>query len=58
MSTQSQLSREQWKQIDEHLEFIYLNTDICCQDLCEGQQCKCKVEELMELLSHIRPNEL
>lgn len=58
MSTPKQLSKEQWEQVDKSLEFIYLNTDKCCQDLCEGQLCKFEVEELMEILSQIRPNEL
>ena len=52
--SQKQLSKDEWKEIDEALEFIYLNTDRCCQDLCEGQLCKFKVEEVMTLLSRIR----
>lgn len=43
-----------WKKINDKLEFIYLNTDRCCQDLCEGQQCKYKVEEIMELLVDLK----
>ena len=52
--SQKQLSKDEWKEIDEALEFIYSNTDRCCQDLCEGQLCKFKVEEVMTLLSRIR----
>ncbi len=44
--------------VEELLDFIWMNTDRCCQDLCEGQLCKFEVEELMEILSQIRPNEL
>ena len=58
MATQKQLSKEQWEKVDKSLEFIYINTDKCCHDLCEGQLCKFEVEELMEILSQIRPNEL
>ena len=47
------LTQEQLDQIEEKLDFIYLNTDRCCQDLCEGQQCKYKVEEIKEILSYI-----
>jgi hypothetical protein len=47
------LTQEQLDQIEELLDFIYLNTDRCCQDLCEGQQCKYKVEEIKEILSYI-----
>ena len=50
-----QLSKKQWERVDKSLEFIYLNTDRCCQDLCEGQLCKFEVEDLMEVLSTIRP---
>ena len=51
-----QLSKEEWEKVDKALEFIYLNTDRCCQDLCEGQLCKFEVEEVMNILSKIRPN--
>ena len=53
--SQKQLSKKQWEKVDKSLEFIYLNTDRCCQDLCEGQLCKFEVEDLMEILSTIRP---
>jgi hypothetical protein len=56
MQTPEQLSKEEWKKIDKALDFIYLNTDRCCQDLCEGQLCKFEVEEVMNILSKIRPN--
>jgi len=51
-----QLSKEEWEKVDKSLEFIYLNTDRCCQDLCEGQLCKFEVETVMNILSKIRPN--
>lgn len=53
--SQKQLTEEQWEKIDKSLEFIYINTDKCCQDLSEGQLCKFEVEDLMEILSTIRP---
>lgn len=40
--------------LNENLEFIHRNLDICCQDLCEGQESKYKLEEVMELLVDIR----
>ena len=43
-----------WDKLNEKLHFIYLNTDRCCQDLCEGQECKYKVEEIMELLADLK----
>lgn len=43
-----------WKEIDDILNYVYLQTDRCCQDLCEGQECKHKVERLMELLINFR----
>ena len=43
-----------WDEIDELFEYIYRNLDICCQDLCEGQESKYKLERIMELLSEIR----
>ena len=48
------MSKDLWQEIDEKLQFIYLNTDRCCQDLCEGQECKYKVEEIMELLVELK----
>ena len=51
-----QLCKEEWEKVDKSLEFIYLNTDRCCQDLCEGQLCKFEVETVMNILSKIRPN--
>tara|TARA_R100000908_G_scaffold64411_2_gene48252 strand:- start:1493 stop:1645 length:153 start_codon:yes stop_codon:yes gene_type:complete len=39
--------------VEELLDFIYLNTDRCCQDLCEGQECKYKVEEIKTILSKL-----
>ena len=48
------ISKEKWNLIDEHFEYIYRNLDICCQDLCEGQDSKCKLEEVMELLVDIK----
>ena len=46
--------KEKWERIDEHFEYIHRNLDICCQDLCEGQDSKGKLEEVMELLVDIR----
>ncbi len=43
-----------WDEIDEKLQFIHRNLDICCQDLCEGQESKHKLEEVMQLLVDIR----
>ncbi len=43
-----------WDEIDEKLEYIHRNLDICCQDLCEGQESKFKLEEIMEILVDIR----
>tara|TARA_B100000212_G_scaffold309178_1_gene259420 strand:+ start:50 stop:208 length:159 start_codon:yes stop_codon:yes gene_type:complete len=43
-----------WDEIDERLQFIHRNLDICCQDLCEGQESKHKLEEVMQLLVDIR----
>ena len=54
--SQKLLSKKEWEKVDKALEFIYLNTDRCCQDLCEGQLCKLEVEEVMNILSKIRPN--
>ena len=48
------ISKEKWNLIDEHFEYIYRNLDICCQDLCEGQESKIKLEEVMEILSELR----
>jgi len=45
---------KKWKTIDENFEYIYRNLDICCQDMCEGQLSKLKLEEVMNLLSEIR----
>ena len=47
------ITKEQLDKVEELLDFIWLNTDRCCQDLCEGQQCKHKVEEIKEILSYI-----
>ena len=47
------ITKEQLDKIEELLDYIWLNTDRCCQDLCEGQQCKYKVEEIKEILSYI-----
>jgi hypothetical protein len=46
--------KTKWDEIDENLQFINRNLDICCQDLCEGQESKYKLEEVMELLVDIR----
>ena len=48
------ISKEKWNLIDKNFEYIYRNLDICCQDLCEGQESKFKLEEIMELLVDIR----
>ena len=48
------ISKEKWNLIKEHLEYIETNLDMCCQSLCEGQECKYKEEEIMELLVKIR----
>ena len=45
---------EKWNKIDEHFQYIHRNLDICCQDMCEGQISRLKLEEIMELLSEIR----
>ena len=47
---------EKWDKIDKHFEYIHRNLDICCQDLCEGQQSKFKLEKIMELLVDIKEN--
>ena len=46
--------QNKWDEIDEKLQFIHRNLDICCQDLCEGQESKYKLEEVMQLLVDIR----
>ena len=48
--------KDTFEEIEERLDFIYLNTDRCCQDLCEGQQCKYKVEEIKMLLADLKEN--
>ena len=45
---------EKWNIIDKHFQYIHRNLDICCQDMCEGQLSRLKLEEIMELLSEIR----
>ncbi len=45
---------EKWDKIEEYFEYIHRNLDICCQDLCEGQESKHKLEEVMKLLADIR----
>ena len=45
---------EKWDKIDQNFQYIYRNLDICCQDMCEGQLSKIKLEEIMELLIDIR----
>jgi len=47
---------EKWDQIDENFEYIHRNLEICCQDMCEGQWSKLKLEEVKELLAEIRLN--
>ena len=47
---------EKWDKIDENFEYIHRNLDICCQDMCEGQWSKLKLEEVKELLAEIRLN--
>ena len=46
--------QNKWDEIDENLQFIHRNLDICCQDLCEGQECKHRLEEIMKELSVLR----
>ena len=46
--------QNKWDEIDEKLQFIHRNLDICCQDLCEGQESKIKLEEVIQLLVDIR----
>ena len=48
---------EKWNLIDKYLEYIYHNLDICCQDLCEGQDSKYKLEEVIKLLVEIRSDD-
>jgi len=45
---------EKWDKVEEHFNYIHRNLDICCQDLCEGQESKYKLEEVIELLADIR----
>ncbi len=45
---------EKWDKVEEHFQYIHRNLDICCQDLCEGQESKYKLEEVIELLAEIR----
>ena len=45
---------EKWDKVEEHFKYIHRNLDICCQDLCEGQESKYKLEEIIELLTDIR----
>ena len=47
----SNMEEEKWNKIDEHFQYIYRNLDICCQDMCEGQLSRLKLEEVMEMLS-------
>ena len=43
-----------WQEIDELMDYIHRNLDICCQDLCDGQGSKQRLERVRELLSEIR----
>ena len=54
MFVYSNMFKEKWDKIDEHFQYIHRNLDICCQDMCEGQISRLKLEEIMELLSEIR----
>ena len=44
--------------LNENLEFIHRNLDICCQDLCDGQNAKWRLEESMDILAEIMGNPL
>ena len=44
------ISKEKWNLIKEHFEYIETNLDMCCQSLCEGQECKDKLTEIMDIL--------
>ena len=46
--------QEKWDKVEKYFEYIHRNLDICCQDLCEGQESKHKLEEVIELLADIR----
>ena len=46
--------KEKWDKIDGYFQYIHRNLDICCQDLCEGQHSKHKLEEVIQLLAEIR----
>ena len=48
------ISKEKWNLIKEHFEYIETNLDMCCQSLCEGQECKHRLEEIMKELSVLR----
>jgi hypothetical protein len=45
---------KKWDLIDKHIQYIHRNLDVCCQDLCEGQQSKYKLEEVTKLLVDIK----
>ena len=45
---------EEWDVVDNKLQFIHRNLDICCQDLCDGQNAKFELEEVLEILANIR----
>ena len=53
---------EKWDKIDENFEYIHRNLDICCQDMCEGQWSKLKLEEteifLKNKLSELQKQEI
>ena len=50
------LTEEKWKAVDKHFKFIRINLDVCCQDLCSGQEAKYRLDEAMEILVDIREN--
>ena len=54
----SVVSREEfWKDIDEHLQVIYGNLGVCCQEYCDSATALHSLEEVMDKLAQLREEE-
>ena len=52
------MSREEfWKDIDEHLQVIYGNLGVCCQEYCDSATALHSLEEVMDKLAQLREEE-
>lgn len=52
------VSREEfWKDIDEHLQVIYGNLGVCCQEYCDSATALHSLEEVMDKLAQLREEE-